>query len=133
MTKTFKYYGVIWTICFLVFNIVIFVSPVSKSAISGNFWTGYIFIVLAFIGQFICSYIALNEKNKKKMFYNVSLALINYISFAVMLIIGILCMIFPVLPVSIGVIVCVFVAGIYAILVVTTCFVVDVVSTIDRK
>lgn len=133
MTKTFKYYSVIWAICFVIFNILTFVSPIRINVISGNFLIGYLFIILAFIGQLVCSYKAFNETNIKKMFYNTSLVLISYICFGVMLIVGSLCMIFPILPMSIGISVSVIVTGIFAILVVTTCYVIDVVSNIDDE
>ena len=133
MTKTFKVYLIIWTICFMIFNAVTFISPLRVNAIIGNFWTGYIFIILAFLGQLLCSYIAFKEENIQKMFYNISLVLISYISFIVLFIVGMTCMITPILPISIGIVISMIISGIFAVLVVITCFVIKVVSDMDDE
>ena len=133
MTKTFKTYLIIWTICFMIFNFVTFFSPIRVNAINGNFWTGYIFIIFAFIAQLLCSYIAFKEENIQKMFYNISLVLISYISFITLFVIGMLCMIIPIFPMSIGIAICVTISGIFAVLVTVTCFVIKVVSDMDNE
>lgn len=133
MTKTFKVYLIIWAICFMVFNIITFVSPMRMNLISGNFWTGYIFITFAFLGQLLCSYIAFKEENIRKIFYNISLVLISYISFIALFIVGTCCMINPILPMSIGIVICMIISEIFAVLVVTTCFVINVVSDMDDE
>ena len=51
----------------------------------GAFWTGYIFITLAFIGQLVCSYFALKAESLQKMFYNIPLITISYTGLIVML------------------------------------------------
>lgn len=133
MTKTFKTYLIIWTICFVIFNTLIFVSPARINVVSGNFWIGYVFMVLAFIGQLVCSYIAFKDQNIKKMFYNTSLLLISYICFIASIIVGTICVIFPILPISIGTTMCVLISGIFAILVIITCSAINVVSNIDNE
>lgn len=133
MTRTFKVYFMIWTICFLIFNIIIFISPLKINGISGNFWTGYIFIIFAFIGQLACSYIAFKEENIQKMFYNVSLVLVSYISFIALVIAGTLSFINPIMPLSIGITICMLMSGIFAVLVIVTCFVINVVYDIDDE
>lgn len=132
MTKSFKLYLIIWTICFLIFNIVTFASSTQMNIMRGNFWIGYIFILLAFLGQLYCSYIALKEENFKKMFYNISLLLVSYISIFLIMVIGTVCMIFPV-PMWISIVVCVILTGSFAIIIITTCFAINVVSNIDKE
>ena len=133
MTRTFKVYSVIWAICFIMFNIITFFSPLRINIISGNFWTGYFFIVFAFVGQLICSYIAFKEENIRKMFYNTSLVLISYICFIALLITANFCLINPIMPMSIGISICMNVSGIFAVLVIITCFVIKVVSEMDDE
>ena len=133
MTRTFKVYSVIWAICFIMLNIITFVSPLRINIISGNFWIGYFFIVIAFVGQLICSYIAFKEENIKKMFYNTSLVLISYICFIVLLITASFCLVNPIMPMSIGISICMIVSGIFAVLVIITCFVIKVVSEMDDE
>lgn len=133
MTKTFKTYLIIWTICFIIFNFITFFSSIRVDAINENFWTGYIFIIFAFAGQLLCSYIAFKEENIRKMFYNISLVLISYISFITLFIAGMLCMINHILPMSIGIAICMIISGIFAVLVIITCFVIKVVSDMDNE
>ncbi len=133
MTKTFKVYLIIWTIGFIIFNAVTFISPLRVNTNIGNFWTGYIFIILAFLGQLLCSYIAFKEKNVRKMFYNISLVLISYISFIAFFVVGIICIITPTIPISIGIVIDMIITGIFAALVVITCFVINVVSDINDE
>lgn len=133
MTKTFKTYLIIWTTFFTIFNILTFASPTRINIIKGSFWVGYIFIILAFLGQLYCSYIALKEQNYKKMFYNMSLILISYIAIFCVMIVGIVCMVIPNFPIWLSIIACVMVTGIFALAIITTCFAVDVVSDIDNE
>ena len=54
MKKTFNYYSICWLISLVVFNVIAFVTPNDIAGVSkftGTFWSGYIFITLAFIGQ----------------------------------------------------------------------------------
>ena len=132
MTKSFKLYSIIWTICLLVFNIVTFVSSAQMNIIRGNFWIGYIFILLTFLGQLYCSYIVLKEENFKKMFYNISLLLVSYISIFLIMVIGTVCMIFSV-PMWISIVVCVVLTGSFAVITITTWFAINVVSNIDKE
>ena len=133
MTKAFKTYLIIWTIVFTIFNILTFASPTRINIIKGSFWVGYIFIILAFLVQLYCSYIALKEQNYKKMFYNMSLILISYIAIFCIMIVGTACMVIPIFPIWLSIIACVMVTGIFAISIVTTCFAINVVSDIDNE
>lgn len=71
MKKTFSYYSICWLIALAVFNVITFVTPNEIAGVSkftGAFWTGYIFITLAFIGQLGCAYKAFKAENLKKLF-----------------------------------------------------------------
>lgn len=136
MKKTFSYYSICWLITLAVFNVITFVTPNEIAGVSkftGAFWTGYIFITLAFIGQLGCAYKAFKAENLKKLFYNIPLISISYTGLVVMLVVGIICMAVPVVPYWIGVIVCVLVFAFSAISVIKASVVADVVSEIDEK
>lgn len=136
MKKTFSYYSICWLIALAVFNVITFVTPNEIAGVSkftGAFWTGYIFITLAFIGQLGCAYKAFKAENLKKLFYNIPLFHISYTGLVVMLVVGIICMAVPVVPYWIGVIVCVLVFAFSAISVIKASVVADVVSEIDEK
>lgn len=135
MNKRFRTYAVIWAILFALFNVICFVSPNEMAGVSkfdGAFWTGYIFITLAFIGQLVCSYFALKAESLQKMFYNIPLITISYTGLIVMLIVGALAMAIPNLPNWVGIIVCLAVLAFTAISVITAKAAGAIVSGIDE-
>ncbi len=133
MAKNFKIYLLLWLICFGMFNIITFTSPIVMNITNGSFWIGYTFIILAFLGQLTCGYIAFKDDNLKKMFYNISLVLISYIAMFLILIVGTVCMIIPMFPTWLSAICCVMITGLYAFAIITTCFTIKVVSNIDNE
>lgn len=135
MNKRFRTYAVIWAILFALFNVICFVSPNEIARVSkfdGAFWTGYIFITLAFIGQLVCSYFAFKAESLQKVFYNIPLITISYTGLIVMLIVGALAMAIPNLPNWIGIIVCLAVLAFTAVSVITAKAAVAIVSGIDE-
>ena len=136
MKKTFKFYAIVWVICLALFNVISFVSPDEIAGISkfnGSFWTGYIFITIAFIGQLVCAYVAFKSKNLKKLFYNIPLISISYIGLVVMLVVGSITMAIPYIPNWIGIIACLLVLGFTAISVIKAGLTAELVSDIDEK
>lgn len=136
MKKSYKIYSLIWVICLAVFNIIVFVTPneiggVSK--FSASFWVGYIFITIAFIGQFACAFFAFKADNLKKFFYKIPLISISYTGLVLMLIAGSVFMAVPVLPAWIGIIVCVLVLAFSAIAIIKATAATEIVSGIDEK
>ncbi len=136
MKKTFSYYGICWLIALVVFNVITFVTPSEIAGISkftGAFWSGYIFITLAFIGQLGCSYQAFKAENLKKLFYNIPLISISYTGLVVMLIVGTVCMTVTSIPYWVGIIVCLLVLAFSAVSIIKATVAADAVSKIDEK
>ena len=136
MNKNFKYYLTVWGILFVIFNVAVFASPSEMAGMSkfgGAFWSGYIFITLAFLGQLACSYIAFKAENLKKLFYNLPLISISWTGLILTLVVGTLCMVIPNLPNWVGIILCFAILGFNAISVVKAKFAADLVDTIDTK
>ena len=134
MNKTFKSYSVIWIIVFLLFNVIAFVTPSEVNGISkftGGFWAGYIFVMLAFIGQLICAYFAFKAENTRKLFYNIPLVRISYIGLVVMLIAGALAMGIPGFPIWLAIIVCCMILALTAVGVISATHAADAVESID--
>ncbi len=136
MNKRIKYYAIIWAILLAVFNVICFATPnelAGMTKFDGTFWTGYIFITIAFLGQLVCSFIALNTDSKTKLFYNIPIIRVSYTGLVLTLIFGALCMAIPNLPKWVGIIVCLFVLAFTAIAVIKAKAASDVVENIDKK
>ena len=113
MNKSFKYYAVIWTVLFAMFNLITFVVADQITGIDcleGSFWVGFIFIVIAFLGQLGVGYSVFGAKNLQKTFYNLSLVRICWSALVTMFIVGTLCMVIN-LAVWFAVILCFVVLG----------------------
>lgn len=136
MNKNFKSYLSIWAILFAIFNLVVFLTPnefAGFNKFGGAFWSGYIFIVIAFIGQLAASFVALKTENLQKLFYKISLVRISYAGLIATLIFGTLCMVIPNLPNWVGIVVCFTILGFNAIAVIKADVAAEEVSKIDDK
>ncbi len=130
MQKNFKSYCVIWAICLIAFNAIAFIVP---GGMKTNFWIGYLFITLAFSGQLVCAKVTFKADNAKKFFYNFSLISISFIGAVIMLIIGGITMAVPIIPVWVGIILCLLDLAFTAIAVINASVASGVVSDIDKK
>lgn len=136
LKKGFKFYLSIWAICLAVFNVAVFATPSEVSGFSkfgGAFWSGYIFITLAFIGQLICAYFTFKADSLQKIFYSVPIVRISWTGLVLTVILGTLCMAIPNLPNWIGIILCFAVLALTAISVIKATAAGDAVSGIDKK
>ena len=136
MKKTFGFFAVIWALLLAIFNVIVFVTPSEAGGMTkfgGAFWSGYVFITLAFIGQLVVAYHAFNAKNIENFFYNVSLIRISWTGLILILVFGSLCMVIPNLPNWVGIILCFTIMGFTAIAVVKASMATDLVTATDEK
>lgn len=136
MKKAFRSYLIYWAILFALFNIIVFATPNELGGyvkIGGAFWSGYIFIALAMIGQLVCTLIALNQETLTKVFYNVPIIRLGRGAMIVSFILGTLCMMIPDLPNWVGMVLCVFVLGLYARAIVKAGAAAEIIADIDEK
>lgn len=136
MKKGFKFYSIVWAILFILFNVIVFVVPNENdeyTKFGGAFWSGYIFISLAFIGQLICAFFALQAENKNKLFLNIPIISISYTGFILSVIAGIICMVIPNLPNWIGIIICLAILAFTAISVIKATTAIELVQSVDKK
>ena len=136
MKKGFKFYAVAWLVLLLVFNVLCFATPnelVGYTKLDATFWTAYIFITLAFIGQLICAFIAFKAENAKKLFYNMPLITVSYTGLVLTLIFGGLTIAIPNLPNWVGAVLCVIILGFTAIAVIKASAAADIVERLDEK
>ena len=130
MKKTFKSYIGVWAICLVLFNVIAFVVP---NEMKSNFWVGYIFITLAFVGQLFCASISFKSENAQKFFYNFPLISISFIGTLIMLIIGGLTMAISAVPVWVEIVLCLMVLAFTAIAIINASVASETVSNIDSK
>ena len=118
-----------------VFNVVAFVSAnvISPDGFTDTFWMGYGFTTVAFIGQLVCAYTALKADSAKKMFLNIPIVYISYIGLALMLAAGLVCMLVPVIPYWVCVLVAVSILGFTAISVFEAKAAADIVTEVEEK
>lgn len=135
MKKVFQKYLILWAVLFVLFQVTAFVSPgwSGVEKYTASFWIGYVGIVIAFVGQLVCTYFALKESDLQKTFYNISLITTSYSGLILTLILGGLCMLVSLLPYWVGVILCAAVLAINIIAVIKATIAIDAVSAVDEK
>ena len=135
MKNRFGTFFLAWLILLIVFNVITFVTPEFDCCekYTESFWIGYTFITITFLGQLICSYSALSEKNSQKLFYRLSLIKTSYSGLIATFFIGGLCMLLSGLAAWVGIIICVIVLACNILSIVKAAAVVGEVERIDQK
>lgn len=134
--KNFKYYLIVWLLLLAIFNVAVFVSPAEADGFNkfdGAFWSGYIGITLAFLGQLAVSFFAFQSKNMQKFFYKIPLIRISWTGLVLTLIFGVICMVIPDLPNWVGIILCFVILAFHAISLVKANTAAELVGEIDEK
>ena len=134
--KTLIFYSVAWFVGLVLFNIIAFVIPnniAGDSKFDVGFWIAYLCIVLAFLGQYACTFFAIRPGTPKRNFYKMSLLTVSLSGLIAMLIAGGIIMVVPFIPWWIGVIVCAIVLTVNIIAAIKANIAVDVVSEVDEK
>lgn len=135
MKNGFKFYALIWLALVVVFNVIAFVSVgwIGYEKYTSSFWIGYIFIMVAFVGQLICSYVALKETNINKTFYNISLVKTSFTGLIVSFVFGGMCMLISPLPYWVGILLCAIVLVLNILSVIKAFTAAKIVAVIDDE
>ncbi len=136
MKKNFKYYALTWAILFVTYQLVVFlVKPLIPGYIKYDavFWTAWAFIVIAFIGNLVCAFLAFRADNLQKMFYNVPLISVSTYALITMMVVGSILMLIPDFPSWIAAIICILILAFNAIAVVKASWVAEAVQNVDEK
>ena len=117
MNKNFKYYIAAWAVLTVIFNVIAFAIPAADgvSKFNGAFWSGYVLIMLALIGQLVCAYFAFKAKSKEQLFLKLPLVTISYSALILSFVVGAACMLIPNLPNWVGIVLCALILGFTAI------------------
>lgn len=136
MNKFFKSYLTIWAIAVAIFNFVVLVPTeaiTGLSSVEGSFWLGLVFINVALVAQLLASFVALNEKNATKLFYNLPVFFVSRTALVFNIIAGAVCMLIPGIPEWLGAVICFVVIGLSAIAVFKAKAPGDFIGEIDKK
>ena len=136
MKAAIKTYSIVISILLVIFNLIAFIAPgwAGAEKYSGSFWIGYIAITLAFVINYVITYISLkNSDSKQILFYNIPIVYISYCSLIACIIVGVLCMLNSNMPIWIAIIASVIAIGINAIAILKAKATVDLVETIDNQ
>ena len=136
MSKNVKLYAIVWVILVALFNAIVFITLSEyegESKFTDTFWIGYALVMVAFLGQLICSYIGLKDDNLTKVFYNIPLLRVSVIGLVVSVIAGSILMAIPTVESWIAAIICLIVLALVAIATIKAKVVGDVVDSIDKK
>lgn len=135
MNKNFKYYIAAWAVLAVIFNVIAFATPAvaGASKFDGAFWSGYVLIMLALIGQLVCAYFALKAKSKEQIFLRLPLVTVSYSALILSFVVGAACMLIPNLPNWVGIILCALILGFTAVSVIKANAAVELVRETDTR
>lgn len=135
MNKNFKYYIAAWAVLAVIFNVIAFATPAvaGASKFDGAFWSGYVLIMLALIGQLVCAYFAFKAKSKEQIFLRLSLVTVSYSALILSFVVGAACMLIPNLPNWVGIILCALILGFTAVSVIKANAAVELVRETDTR
>ncbi len=136
MKAAIKTYSIVIVILLVIFNLIAFIAPgwAGAEKYTGSFWIGYIAITLAFVINYVITYISLkNSDSKQILFYNIPIVYISYCSLIACIIVGVLCMLNSNMPIWIAIIASVIVIGVNAIAVLKAKATIDIVEAIDTR
>lgn len=135
MNKNFKFYLSIWATLLAIFNIIAFAAPgwIWFEKYTPSFWIGYAFIMVSFIGQLACSFVAFKAENSQNLFYNIPLIKISFTGLVLSFVFGGICMFASPLPGWVAAIVGIIILGAVALSVFKAKAAADLVSEIDTR
>lgn len=136
MKKGFKKYLAAWAVLLVVFSVLCFATPGELGGMTkygGAFWSGYVLIMLAMVGQLACACFAFKAENKEQLFLNLPLITISYSALILSFVVGALCMLIPNLPNWVGVVLCALILGFNAISVIKASAAAELVAETDAR
>lgn len=137
MKNNFKYYILIWAVFFIAWCSIVFIvrpiMPAYEIRYDARFWVSFLFIVATFIGNLLCAYIAFKAEDNKKMFLNMPLITISWVTLIIMLIAGSRMMLIPDFPAWITAIICIVIFAFNVTGIVKVVWATSLVESVDEK
>ena len=137
MIKNFKFYMLIWIILLVAWCCIVFlVRPINQNYVIRydiRFWTSFIFILCAYIGNLMCAYFAFKAENFNKLFLNLPLITVSWSLLITMIVVGSIFMLIPDFPAWVTAIICILIFAINVILVVNGIWAANIVNETNNK
>lgn len=137
MIKNFRFYALMWGILFVVWYITVFlVRPIIPDFIinyDARFWIAFVFVIIAFIGNIMCAYLAFKAENLNKMFLHMPLISISWSTLIILIIVSDIFMLIPNFPTWITATVCISILAFNAITIVNSVWASNIVDSIESK
>ena len=137
MSKVSKNYVVIWAAMLALFNLIVFISPGwdGTAKYTGAFWVAYAITTVVFFLHLALTLVAFKdaEGSNERLFLNIPIIRISYISLIVTIIAGTLCMLNSFLPAWVAAIVMSVLLAVYIISIVKTKIAIEVVEQVVEK
>ncbi len=137
MKKNFNTYALIWGIILVAFNAIVFLMrsfiPVYVMRYDSRFWVIWTFVLVAFIGNLACVYMAFKAESLQKLFYNLALISISRFVLVCTLIAGGAVLLIPEFPIWIAAIICVILLSFQTIVMIKMIWTAGTVSQVEEK
>ena len=122
---------IILGVSMIVFSVLVFTIPSNSG---GVFWWGYIFTMIAFLGQIPFTYLAYKNANSlKKAFLGIPTTAVGLVYLIAQVIWGLICIFVPFISVTSAVVVSVVLLGVFIIALCIMMFAKSIVGDIDDK
>ncbi len=121
MKKNIRNYLICWGALVILFNVIVFVSPIEgEDGYSNSFWIGYGSIMAASIVHLIYYITSMKEEHGVQQILNVPVIVLSYVEIFAIVVCGGICMIAPGVPDWITTIVCAAILAVSVVLPVIT-------------
>lgn len=137
MKKYFKFYLIVWSVAFVLFNAITFivfsVSLKNVYASDSTFWLGYSFLTLMLIGNLICSIIFFKQDDLNKAFLFFPVLKYSYGSLIISAFVSTFVMAVPKIPFWIALIIDLVLLGVFVVSIIKPVAAANMVLDIDEK
>lgn len=132
MKKLFKHYVIIWLLVLCLFNIILFVAPLTAEAKGSSiFWLGYSLSSSVLVLQFLFSLFRSNTP--RKIFFDFQLENFYLMLTAVIFLTGVVFIIFYTIPLWVGIIICAIITMSALILIIKVHGEISTISNIEEN
>jgi len=137
MKKTIRFYIYAWIVLAIVFNIIVFATPVKIGTFTkfgGAFIASYLLVMITLICQGICTVLTFSKnKTKEQLFLNIPAIVLSYVGLVVTIVIAVICFAIPDLPNWVAAVSGIVILALYAIVIIKSTAAAELIDQQDKK